>query len=98
MSIYGPEYDALNALSLKLNEWDTAVRKAQMTVGSKRPDVDEAFQGTLDRLCEAMGDVGFVMNTIKEEYEDNERLLEYEASRHGKSAGHGVSYQPKAAE
>lgn len=73
MLIYGPEYDALNALSLTLNDWDREVRQMHGKVGGKRPDVDEAFRGTLDRLSEAMADVGFVKNTIKEEYEDAER-------------------------
>jgi len=73
MSIYGPEYDALNALSLKLNEWESEVRRMEGAHGGKCPKLDEVFRIVRGHLDDSMIDTSFTMNVIKEDYEDNER-------------------------
>lgn len=72
-SIYGPEYDALNTLSLKFNEWESEVRRMEGKASGKRADVDEAFRIVIGHLGDSMIDVAYTMNQIKEEYEDAER-------------------------
>ena len=78
----------LDALSLKLNAWEAETRQMQGRVVGKYAVLDDAFQCALDRLSDAVADVGFLLKNAKQDEAEAERAR-------GKRL---VAYQDMAAE